>query len=153
MQCLIGDSAFENTPHVVSAFRKPCDSSVPKKQEQFNEKLACLRIISEHCIGMLKGRFPWLRSIRLLITEEKKLLTQISHLVQATVVLHNILIEAGKMEKREWIDEDDAPAIDDEDRVPVLSPVDILNQGTAANAVKDERRKRLTCHFEEHFHF
>jgi DDE superfamily endonuclease len=68
---LVGDSVFENQWFVVSAFKKPRDQSIPRKQEKFNEKLAKLHIISEHCIGMLKGRFPWLQSIRLKITEEK----------------------------------------------------------------------------------
>ena len=63
MQYLIGDSAFENQPFMVSAFKKPKGTTLPKNHEKFNEKMARLRIISEHCIGMLKGRFPWLRSI------------------------------------------------------------------------------------------
>jgi DDE superfamily endonuclease len=118
-----------------------------------NEKLASLRIVSEHCIGMLKGRFPWLRSIRMLITEEKKSLRAILNLLKATVVLHNMLIEIGEKEKQEWIDEDNFLAIDDERRVPPLSPLDVLNQGIAQGSSKDERRKRLMLYFEEHFYF
>jgi DDE superfamily endonuclease len=63
MQYLVGDSAFENQWYMVSAFKKPHDKAITHNEEQFNEKLARLRIISEHCIGMLKGHFPWLRSI------------------------------------------------------------------------------------------
>lgn len=71
----IGDSAFENGKFMVSAFKKPKDRAIPAHHVKFNEKLAAMRIISEHCIGMLKGRFPWLRSIRLTITENKESLT------------------------------------------------------------------------------
>jgi DDE superfamily endonuclease len=138
MQYLIGDSAFENQWFMVSAFKKPKDRPIPKKQEQFNEKLAKLRIISEHCIGMLKGRFPWLRSIRLLITEDKHSLKQILSLLKATVVLHNLLIELKEKDKNEWIDEDDFSDIDDGECVPVLSPTDVINQSIAGNAAKDE---------------
>jgi DDE superfamily endonuclease len=153
MQYLIGDSAFENQWFMVSAFKKPKDQPIPKKEEQFNEKLAKLRIISEHCIGMLKGRFPWLRSIRVMITEEKKSIKYILSLLKATVVLHNLLINLKEQEKQEWIDEDDFSAIDDGDRAPVLSQMDIIHQSIVPNAPKDERRKRLCYYFEEHYYF
>jgi DDE superfamily endonuclease len=152
MQYLIGDSAFENQPYMVSAFKKPRGGCMTRQQESFNEKLARLRIISEHCIGMLKGRFPWLRSIRLKITEDVSSLKGILALLEATVVLHNILIEVGELEKRDWIDQDDFSDIDDEDRVPVLSPTDVLNAGVNAGCPKDERRTRLMYFFEEHYY-
>jgi DDE superfamily endonuclease len=153
MQYVIGDSAFENQWFMVSAFKKPKDRPVPKKEEQFNEKLAKLRIVSEHCIGMLKGRFPWLRSIRLMITEDKSSLKHILRLLKATIVLHNLLIELKEEDTNDWIDEDDFSDLDDDDRAPVLSPTDVINQSIAGNAAKDERRKRLSYYFEEHFYF
>lgn len=153
MQYLLGDSAFENQWFMVAAHKKPKDQAIPKNQEKFNEKLASLRIISEHCIGMLKGRFPWLRSIRIQITEDKDSLRRILHLLEATVVLHNMLIEIKEAEKKEWIDEDDFSDIDDADRAPVLSPTDVMNVSIPAGAPKDERRQRLMYYFEEHIYF
>jgi DDE superfamily endonuclease len=153
MQYIIGDSAFENDWFMVSAFKKPKDHPIPKSHEQFNEKLAKLRIISEHCIGLLKGRFPWLRSIRLKITEDKESIKRILELIEATIIVHNLLIEIGEQDKQEWIDHDDFSDIDDAERAPTLSPADVLNQGIAAGAPKDERRKRLQYYFEEHFYF
>jgi DDE superfamily endonuclease len=44
-QYLFGESAFENQWFMVSAFKKPRDESIPRAQENFNEKLARLRII------------------------------------------------------------------------------------------------------------
>jgi DDE superfamily endonuclease len=67
----IGDSAFENHWFMVSAFKKPQGEAMSRECEMFNEKLAKLQIITEHCIGILKGRFPWLRSIRLKLKENK----------------------------------------------------------------------------------
>jgi hypothetical protein len=64
-----------------------------------------------------------------------------------------MLIEIGEMNKREWIDEDEFSAIDDDERVPSLSPTDILNQGVADEAVEDEQRQRLMHYFEEHYYF
>eukprot|EP00980_Cylindrotheca_fusiformis_P014079 scaffold3682_cov70-Cylindrotheca_fusiformis.AAC.1 len=104
---IIGDSAFENSRHMVSAFKKPKGESIPPSHEKFNEKLAKLRIISEHCIGILKGRFPWLRSIRMKIKEDKKYLRRILSMLDATIVLHNILIDFGEEEQDDWIDDDD----------------------------------------------
>jgi hypothetical protein len=138
---------------MVSAFKKPKGQAIPKNHEQFNEKLARLRIISEHCIGMLKGRFPWLRSIRMKITDDKKSIRKILHLIEATIVLHNMLLDIGDEEREDWIDRDDASAFDDESRVPLLSPTDVLNRSIPQNAAKDERRKRLLYYFEEHIYF
>ncbi|KAG7339863.1 DDE superfamily endonuclease [Nitzschia inconspicua] len=92
-QYLVGDSAFENDWFVVPAFKKLPNMSLDRDEEQFNTKLSQLRIISEHCIGMLKGRFPWLRQIRLLIKEDVRYLRKILFLIDATVVLHNMLVE------------------------------------------------------------
>ena len=55
-QYCVGDSAFENDWFMVSAFKKPKDRSIPEQHVKFNEKLARMQIISEHCIGILKGR-------------------------------------------------------------------------------------------------
>jgi len=152
MQYSVGDSAFENSWFMVSAFKKPKDHAIPASHEKFNEKLARMRIISEHCIGMLKGRFPWLRSIRLLITERKASLRQILHVLEATIVLHNMLIELGEEDNEDWINEDDFSAMDDAERAPHL-PDDALNGAIPDGASKDERRSRLTFNFEEHFYF
>jgi DDE superfamily endonuclease len=139
MQYLVGDSAFENHWFMVSAFKKPRERAIPRSHEKFNEKLARLRIISEHCIGMLKGRFPWLRSIRMVITDDPVTVSLILDLVEATIVLHNMLIEIGEAERRDWIDDDDCSDIDDAGRAPPLSPVDVINQGVNIGLAKDER--------------
>jgi DDE superfamily endonuclease len=148
----IGDSAFENSRFMVSAFKKPRGEPIPKAHEKFNEKLARLRIISEHCIGILKGRFPWLRSIRMKITEEKKSLRRILHLLEATVIVHNMLLQWGEEERNEWIDYDDFSDLDAAERAP-YEDGDSLNQAIPDGAPKDERRTRLMYYFEEHYYF
>lgn len=64
-----------------------------------------------------------------------------------------MLIDTKEREKDEWMDHDDFSDIDDEDRAPKLEGSNVLSVGTPAGAVKDERRKRVMCHFEEHLHF
>jgi DDE superfamily endonuclease len=148
----IGDSAFENTPFMVSAHKKPVGETLPDRYEKFNEKLARLRIISEHCIGLLKGRFPWLRQIRMKITEDRDSLTHILELLDATIVLHNMLIELREEEVDDWVDWDDFSDIDEAVRAP-YEEGDVLNQAIPAGAPKDERRTRLMYYFEEHHYF
>lgn len=148
----IGDSAFENTPFMVSAFKKPKGESMPLSHEKFNEKLAKLRITSEHTIGILKGRFPWLRSIRLKIKENKRSLKRIVELIEATIVVHNMLVDLGEQEKEDWIDKDDASEIDTAE-CPPYQEGDALNQGMPDGAPNDQRRTRLMHYFEEQHYF
>jgi hypothetical protein len=58
-----------------------------------------------------------------------------------------MLLDIGDEEREDWIDRDDASVFDDESRVPLLSPTDVLNQSVPQNAAKDERRKRLSVLF------
>ena len=44
---------------MVSAFKKPRDQEIPKMQGQFNEKLARMRMVSEHCIGTPREPLHW----------------------------------------------------------------------------------------------
>jgi hypothetical protein len=81
----------------------------------------------------------------------KKSLKKILHLFQATVVVHNILIELGEEEKAEWIDYDDFSDLDDAERAPYAEG-DALNEAIPMAAPKDERRTRLMHYFEEHYY-
>jgi len=152
MEHNIGDSAFENSPYMVSSFRKGKGETLVEDHEKFNTKLAIVRIRSEHCIGILKGCFPWLRSIRMKVTDDPKSVKLILRLIDATVVLHNMLIEFGEEEKEEWIDCEDFSDYDDELRAPFRED-DVLNRSIAAAAPKDTRRKQLLRYFKENaFH-
>ena len=57
-QYLLGDSAYECHPFIVSAYKKPQGSAIPCVQEMFNTALSKPWVESEHAIGMWKGRFP-----------------------------------------------------------------------------------------------
>jgi hypothetical protein len=58
-QYILGDTAYENDWYVLSSFRKPAGGIMPHEQEVFNSAMKTLRVVSEHTIGILKGRFPW----------------------------------------------------------------------------------------------
>jgi hypothetical protein len=147
-QYVIGDSAFENSANMVSAFKSPANCVLAEETEMFNNRLSKLRIFSEHCIGILKGRFPWLRSIRMAITKENSSLRRILQLIDATVILHNMLIEFGEEENEDWIDYDDFSEI------AMQSPYeeqDELNNAIPLWAPKDTRRSQLLAYFREFF--
>ena len=143
---LLGDSAFENMWFCVSAFRKPRNNKLPRDEELFNDAMKTPRVISEHCIGILKGRFPFLRSIRFLITENKDDLKKILKYILAAAVLHNLLVSYEDEVPEDWIDRDDFSDFDDPDRA-----MDELNQPIAGNAPVDERRQQL-LHYQLQHH-
>ena len=152
MEHNIGDSAFQNSPFMVSSFRKAKGELLESNHESFSTKLAIVRIRSEHGIGILKGRFPWLRSIRMKVTDDPNSVRLILRLLDATVILHNMLIEYGEEEKDEWIDCDDFSDYDDELRAP-FRVGDVLNTAVAASTPRDTRRSQLLRYFKENiFH-
>ena len=69
---MLSDSALENTGFVIVAFKKPPLQPMPVHHELFNTNLACAIISAKHTIGILKGRFPLLKNIRMLVTDKKE---------------------------------------------------------------------------------
>ena len=59
---------------------------------QFNTICATPRVMVEHCIGTLKGRFPFLRNIRIKITEEPESIRKIQRYIRVAVILHNLMV-------------------------------------------------------------
>jgi DDE superfamily endonuclease len=149
-QYIIGDSAFENDWFIVAAYKKSAGQELEEDHEKFNSKMAKLRIISEHCIGMLKGRFPWLRSIRLQVTNDVRSLRTILQFLDASVILHNMLISFGEEEQDDWIDLADFSDMDDAERAPYEED-DELNAAIPAGSAKDAKRSRLLNYFREFF--
>ena len=143
---LLGDSAFENTWFCVSSFKKPRGGTLPREQELFNDALKSPRVLSEHCIGILKGRFPFLRSIRNLITEDKEDLKRILKYVSAAAILHNLLIEYDDEVPDDWIDFDDFSEMDDPNR----AADDELDVAVPVGSSSDERCQQLMRYHAEY---
>ena len=116
----------------------------------FNIHLSRARVISEHTIGLLKGRFPWLRSIRKTVAEDRKTLKDILLCLDACVILHNFLLEI-KMEEYEddWLDDDENSVIDDLQRCP--SETDELNLPVPNDRPADYQRTQV-LHFLQELH-
>jgi hypothetical protein len=91
-QYVFGDSAFTPTRHFVPAFKKLPNCELPFNQEGFNKALAHARIIVEHTIGMLKGRFQSLKCLQKALLDNGESLLKIISFIEACVILHNICV-------------------------------------------------------------
>jgi len=144
----IGDSAFLNSSYMVALFKKQHGEEMTEEHEKFNKLLSKVRMRLEHTIGILKGRFPWLRSIRMKVTEKKSSLRRILRLVEATIILHNMLLTCNEnMEVKAWIDEDDISDCNaegqEEDQTELMKAVPEWMPN-------DTRRNQLLQHFHDY---
>jgi hypothetical protein len=112
LQYLLADSAFAASDHVIPAYKKSRGvHKLPEDRELFNTLLATARIKVEHCIGLLKNRFPCLRDIRVLL-KGKASMKKIIDRIMVCIVLHNLLV--GSPYPQSWEDLNDEEEYDDE---------------------------------------
>ena len=95
-----GDSAFTASDIMIPPFKAHSGCFLSHNHTTFNTLLAKPRVKSEHCIGILKGRLPFLRCIRMKLGN-KKHMDKIIMAVRGAVILHNFLI-ADPIED-EWV--------------------------------------------------
>ena len=110
---VLADTAYEPTWFCIPAFKCIGGNhlALPPDKTEFNFCLARPRVQSEHVMGIWKGRTPWLRSIRMLLTDESTSLDKILMAIDATVVFHNIMMKYNKDEIPNDVDLDAASAI------------------------------------------
>ena len=89
---LIGDSAFQASNVMIPAFKKPRGAAVLQSYEFFNTQLAKPRVTSKHCIGIVKGRFQYLKRMRLNISKADDIRKIIDYF-HCACILHNWLID------------------------------------------------------------
>lgn len=90
-QYLLGDSAFRASQLVVPPFKKLPDAALARDREFFNTKLTKIRIRTEHCIGLIKGRFQHFKGIRVVVRNRHDL-TRIIRLFLCAVTIHKLLV-------------------------------------------------------------
>ena len=127
------DTAYEPSWFCVPAYKCATGDGllIHPDKSVLNTVLAKPRVKCEHTMGLWKGRCPWLCNIRMKISNDKKSLKQILRYIDATIVLHNMLIDWNEAEPRNvtW-DESvvtDLTSIDAADRAPVLGEREVLD--------------------------
>jgi hypothetical protein len=89
---LLGNSAFTPTSFLMPAYKKYGGKvQLTPGQKFFNDLVSAACCQVEHTIGIWKGRFPFLREIRLRI-RGKRDMQMLIKLVKVSAVLHNLLV-------------------------------------------------------------
>ncbi len=140
IEYIICDTAFEPSPYCIPAYKSDVGFVLTRGKELFNQILAKPRVISEHAIGISKGRFPFLRKIKMLLTNKQNSLKKILMYIDAAIILHNMLIDLNDTVQEEWDCDDDASDIDDASRIP---EEDVLYTPLPYRAPMGWRREQL----------
>jgi DDE superfamily endonuclease len=143
---LIGDSAFDNGPHMVTTYKAPTGGLLTGSKKRFNDKLSTPRVISEHVNGILKGRWPWLNCIPCILDENKKSMKNILKVIDVIVILHNFLIEENLTNDEKYFYEENEINMNDDNS---LEPLDELNLGINNTTQTGLRREQLRAYLSE----
>ena len=146
LEYLLGDSAFTATPIVVPAYKRVANQGLETTNEWFNNKLASPRVIIEHTIGIWKGRFPYMRNMRVRIGHVRDL-RRIIRYAKATAILHNLLIKVHKIPD-EWEANSDSSSSSSESSsdtsLAFIRPLGRNDDGKL-------RRQQVHAHLLDHF--
>lgn len=134
---IVADSAFSAHRMIIPPFKCAHGGQLPVWQETFNRCLSNLRVCIEHAIGVLKARFQFLKSIRVVVRSRSNM-KQIVELVEPCVIIHNLCIDKG--EPIEW--EYEHPVDTDHGRT--------TDAGT--DTTRGHRREELLSYVFEHGH-
>lgn len=147
---ILADTAFTPSNHCVPSYKCVTGTRLPEDEENFNDALSTPRVTSEHTIGIWKGRFGYLRKIRMRLTNDRRSLEIFLVLIDSTVVLHNLLVQQNDpVDIQTWLDEleaDEFSDMDDADRLPEEMP---LHNSVPLGAPKGTRREQLKVYMRE----
>ena len=92
-QYILTDSALTPRDFVNPQYKKAQNQTrLPSNQERFYSICAKPCVAVEHCVGMLKSPFPFLRDIWLRLTQKKKSFCCLQRYIRVAVILHNLMI-------------------------------------------------------------
>ncbi len=123
-----GDLAFTPQDFLVPAYKKPLRGMMLQEHEKFNSLLSKPRVLIEHVNGMLKCQFRILNNLPMLL-QNKETMIIILQYIDASIILHNLLLDMHNMVPDNWLDKaDDILDIDEtdadklEEYFPILTP-------------------------------
>ncbi|CAJ1956143.1 unnamed protein product [Cylindrotheca closterium] len=124
---------------MVAAFHNFDGHPLGNDENVFNAALASPRVLLEHTIGILKGRFPWLQSIKNKITDDVNSRRRVISMIGVCIILHNFLIEETTPDDFMFEDDDKSTLTSQEP----LAPDDKVNQPVPDWATGDTCRTQL----------
>ena len=127
----------------VPACKKPRGHELNEEKNLFNDLLKRHRSRSEHCISVLKGRFPFFKSVEFSLTEDESSMKKHLDCVNVCSVLHNHLLTQNDDGTKVFC-ENDGCASD-------VDANDEWNHPISNSQTNHTRRRQLTRHFAENF--
>jgi hypothetical protein len=84
---------------IVQSFKKQaCQSNLPGNKGFFNKALAQVQIASEHCIGMIKGRFRCMKRNNIKLKHTIEEVKELVELISTCLIMHNLLLDYDETE-------------------------------------------------------
>lgn len=145
---MLADTTFKTSHVYIPTFKTDAAYHQDPDKIKFNNAVSPPRVITEHTMSHWKGHFPWLRSSRMRITNDKKSLKKILCCIDAIIVLHNVLIEFGDGDDpvAPWDIEEELSDIGNITQVPER---DVLDLPLPKGSVSGQRHEQLKNYIRE----
>jgi hypothetical protein len=139
---ILGDSAYVLSQYMLMPYTGEDASS--RENVEFNQVFSGARVIIEHVMGLLKGRWSSLRGIRIQI-KTKADFVRVNRWILCCLILHNIVLFCND----QWeLDAEDL-AREAQDRVAVAA---MANRPPASSALGVQLRNRVKRDIQEKFY-
>ena len=106
IECLLGDSSYAIEIFILSAFTNASGRTLSDDKKFFKDNMKPSRVRVENCIGLLKNRFQFLKSLHFVLDEEKESRTKIIRCITVCIMLHNFLIAENDEGNNMFAEED-----------------------------------------------
>ena len=145
---VVGDSAFQEESFCVPTYRNPTGGTLFGTKAGFNTVVGRIRVVSEHGFGNLKGRFPILSEIPIVLDHDPKTMWDILDLVDTCVILHNFIVTHNENSEDNFFY---SPRLEPRVRDPVgpLPDDDELNLALPPTSPRGLRREKLRAYLSE----
>lgn len=154
-QYLLADSGYDAMPHVVASYKR-IDTSAHR--EKFNFCVAKCRVLSEHCIGILKSRWHSLREIRIQLKTDKdhqwmcRWITMCARLHNYVMSVHDVWTdEDGVLIPEPESDEESPTAVQSEPQASTVRHRSAAAAAAAAARVEAIRLQTIMTSYAVHF--
>ena len=130
---LLSDSAYSTFSVIVATFKSSAGQSLGPHKDFFNKSIAPIRVVSEHCNGILKNRFCCLKNINIDAGTAEGM-KEIMDIFECSCILHNIFIEYYDDVPDEWYEDIDTNHYwisDDDDYLVINGEIDNFDRREA----------------------